>query len=395
MSGTEADTPLDEELSRPSPDGPGPVGPGGDDGEEPIDPVVYRRRWFILAVLCLALVIVGVDGTIVNVALPSLVRDLGASQTQLEWIIDAYTIVFAGLLLTAGTLGDRFGRRGALLVGLATFAVGSVASSFAGSPEILIATRGIQGLGAAFIMPATLSILTHVFPAGERARAIGIWAGASGLAVAIGPVTGGWLLEHYWWGSIFLVNIPVIAVAAAAVIAIVPTSFNPRRPRIDIAGTILSIIGLSTLLFGIIEGPQRGWTNSLTLAGFVIGAVFLAAFVVWELHTDEPMLNMRFFRNPRFSAASLAITLVFFAMFGTLAFLTQYLQFVLGYSPLKAGACLSPSASRGWAWAWPWHRRRTPSSGPCPRRRPAWARPSTTRPARSAAPWASPCSAAS
>ena len=315
-----------------------------DNQDQQRDDAVYRRRWYILAALCLALLIVGLDGTIVNVALPSLVRDLGASQTQLEWILDAYTIVFAALLLTAGTLGDRFGRRGALLLGLVIFAGGSAASAFAGSAEMLIATRAVQGLGAAFIMPATLSILTNVFPPEERGRAIGIWAGTSGLTVAIGPLTGGWILEHFWWGAIFLINLPVIAVAILAVIAIVPTSFNPRHPRIDIVGTILSIIGLTTLLFGIIEGPQRGWTDAVTLAGFGLGVAFLAAFMLWELHTDEPMLNMRFFKRARFSAASVAITLVFFALFGTLSFVSQYLQFVLGYSPLQSGAALLPVA---------------------------------------------------
>jgi len=320
--------------------------PASDDAGEDVDrdPGIYNRRWKILAVLCLSLLVVGIDGTIVNVALPTFVRELGASQTELQWITDAYTIVFASMLLTAGALGDRFGRRGALLVGLAIFGVGSAASAFAGSPEVLIATRAVQGLGSAFIMPSTLSILTNVFPAEERGRAIGIWAGISGVGVGVGPVTGGWLLEHFWWGSIFLVNIPVIALAVAGVLAIVPTSVNRRQPRIDIVGTVLSITGLTALLYGVIEAPRQGWTDPATLAGFIAGGILLAGFVVWELRSDHPMLNMRYFRNPRFSAASVAITLVFFALFGIMFLLSQYLQFVLGYSALESGAALLPVA---------------------------------------------------
>jgi EmrB/QacA subfamily drug resistance transporter len=309
-----------------------------------IDPDVYRRRWVILAVLCLSLLVVGIDGTIVVVALPSFVRELGASQSELQWITDAYTIVFASLLLTAGSLGDKFGRKGALVVGLLIFGLGSLASGLVDSPGALIFTRGVQGLGAAFIMPSTLSILTNVFPAAERGRAIGIWAGVSGLGVAIGPLAGGWLLEHYWWGSIFLVNLPVIAVGVALVLTLVPTSKAASAPRIDIPATVLSITGLTALLYGVIEAPNNGWTDTVTIASFAIAAVLILVFILWERHTDHPMLDVRFFKNPRFSAASIAITLVFFAMFGSLFFLTQYLQFVLGYSALKAGAALIPVA---------------------------------------------------
>jgi EmrB/QacA subfamily drug resistance transporter len=296
-------------------------------------------------VLCLSLLVVGIDGTIVVVALPSFVRELGASQSQLQWITDAYTIVFASLLLTAGSLGDRFGRRGTLLVGLAIFGLGSLASGLVGSPGALIFTRGVQGLGAAFIMPSTLSILTNVFPDDERGRAIGIWAGVSGLGVAIGPLAGGWLLEHYWWGSIFLVNLPIVAFAMVAVRTIVPTSKAEHSPRIDVPATILSITTLTALLYGVIEAPNKGWSDSTILISFGIAAVLLLAFVLWERHTDEPMLDVAFFKNPRFSAASIAITFVFFALFGSLFFLTQYMQFVLGYSALKAGAALIPVAA--------------------------------------------------
>jgi EmrB/QacA subfamily drug resistance transporter len=308
------------------------------------DPTVHARRWWILAVLCLSLLIVGIDGTIVNVALPSFVRELGASTSQLQWISDAYTLAFASLLLTAGSLGDRFGRRGTLIVGLAVFGLGSLASGLAGSSSVLIATRAIQGVGSAFIMPATLSILTNVFEDGERGRAIGIWAGVSGLGVAIGPVTGGWLLDHYWWGSIFMVNLPIVVVAIVAAFAIVPTSKDPSGAHIDVLGTVLSIAMLVSLLFAIIEGPSHGWTSPLILGAFALGAVLLGAFVAWELHTPHPMLDVSFFANPRFSAASIAVTLVFFAMFGSLFFLTQYLQFVLGFTPLEAGVRLIPVA---------------------------------------------------
>ncbi len=308
------------------------------------DPAIHARRWRILAVLCLSLLIVGIDGTIVNVALPSFVRELGASTSQLQWISDAYTLAFASLLLTAGSLGDRFGRRGSLLVGLAVFGLGSLASAMAGSANELIVTRAVQGVGSAFIMPATLSILTSVFDESERGRAIGLWAGVSGLGVAIGPVTGGWLLTHYWWGAIFMVNLPIVVVAIVATVVLVPTSKDPSGAHIDLVGTVVSIAMLVSLLFAIIEGPSHGWTSPLIVTAFVVGAVLLGAFVLWELHTPHPMLDVSFFANPRFSAASVAVTLVFFAMFGSLFFLTQYMQFVLAYTPFQAGVRLIPVA---------------------------------------------------
>jgi EmrB/QacA subfamily drug resistance transporter len=311
-------------------------------GGIPLD--VYGRRWAILAVLCLALLIVGIDGTIVNVALPSFVRELNASPSQLQWISDAYTLVFASFLLTAGSLGDRFGRRSALLFGLVVFGLGSLGGALVGSASALIVTRAIQGFGSAFIMPSTLSVLTNVFPDDERGRAIGIWSGVSGLGVAIGPLVGGYLLDHFWWGSVFLVNLPVIAVAVVAVIAIVPNSMDPNPRPIDGLGTVLSIGALTGILFGIIEGPSRGWTATPLLIGFVGGGAMLLGFILWELHTLEPMLDVSFFKNPRFSAASIAVTLVFFAMFGSIFFLGQYIQFVLGFSPLQAGAALIPVA---------------------------------------------------
>ncbi len=225
------------------------------------------------------------------------------------------------------------------------FGCGSLACALVDSPTALIATRAVQGFGAAFIMPATLSILANVFTDNEeRTRAIEIWAGVSGLGVAIGPLAGGFLLEHFWWGSIFLVNVPIVVVATVAVILLVPDSRDEHAPRLDVTGTLFSTIGLVALLYGIIEGPSTGWTDPKVVAGFVIAVVLLTSFVLWERHTDHPILDVRLFSNPRFTAASVAVTLVFFALFGTLFFVSQYLQFVLGHSALRSGAALVPVA---------------------------------------------------
>jgi EmrB/QacA subfamily drug resistance transporter len=304
----------------------------------------YARRWWILGVLCFCLLVVGIDNTILNVALPTLVEQLGASSSQLQWIVDAYTLVFASLLLTAGTMGDKFGRRGALLIGLLVFGGGSIAAAFAGEASHLIVTRAVMGLGGALIMPSTLSILTNVFPAEERGRAIGIWAGVSGLGIAIGPLAGGFLLGHFWWGSVFLVNVPIVVAAIIGTWFVVPTSKDPSNPKLDILGTLLSAVGLFALLYGIIEGPSQGWSSTAVVIAFVLAAVLLTSFAFWELRSTHPMLDVRFFKNPRFSAASLAVAFVFFAMFGSLYFLSQYLQFVLGYTPLQTGLRVAPVA---------------------------------------------------
>jgi EmrB/QacA subfamily drug resistance transporter len=314
-------------------------------GPESLADRTYRRRWLTLAVLCLSLMVIGVDNTILNVALPTLVTDLHASTSQLQWIVDGYTLVFAGLLLTAGSLGDRFGRRGALTVGLVIFGIGSVLSAFAGSAGQLIATRSVMGLGGALIMPATLSIVTNVFtvPA-ERARAIGIWSGFSALGIAIGPLAGGYLLEHFYWGSVFLVNVPIVIAALIGGRFFVPTSKDPSAPKLDPLGAVLSIAGLTALLWTIIEAPGKGWTSTATIVGFVGAITVLGLFVLWELHTDHPMLNVTFFENARFTAASLAVTFTFFALFGSLFLTTQYLQSVLGFSALEAGVRIIPFA---------------------------------------------------
>jgi EmrB/QacA subfamily drug resistance transporter len=302
------------------------------------------RRWWTLVVLALSLLVIGLDNTILNVAIPTLERDLDASSSQLQWIVDAYLLVFAGLLLTAGALGDRFGRKRALTFGLAIFGLGSGLSALAGSPETLIATRALMGVGGAFIMPSTLSIITAVFPANERGKAIGIWAAVSGLGIAIGPVAGGWLIENAGWSWIFLVNVPIVIGALVAGRFLVPESKDPAAPPLDLPGFGLSIVGLTALVWAIIEAGSSGWTDSGVLAGFGIAAVFLALFLARELRTSHPMLDIRLFRNPRFSGASGAITLTFFALFGSIFFLTQYLQGVMDYTALQAGVRVTPIA---------------------------------------------------
>jgi EmrB/QacA subfamily drug resistance transporter len=310
---------------------------------------VHERRWWILGVLCLSLLIIVVDNSILNVALPTLARPesqggLDATTSQLQWMVDAYTLVFAGLLLTAGSLGDRFGRRGALQVGLSVFGLGSLLSAMSNSPSQLIASRSLMGIGGAFIMPGTLSLITNVFQGKERGRAIAIWAGVAGLAVAIGPVTGGFLLEHFYWGSIFLVNLPIVAVALGAGVLIMPTSKDPTAPRLDLVGAALSIAGLVSLVYAFIEAPTKGWSDPTILGALGVAAVLLVTFFVWERNSSHPMLDLNFFKNPRFTSASASISILFFAMFGVIFLLTQYFQFVLGYTPLEAGVRLLPLA---------------------------------------------------
>jgi EmrB/QacA subfamily drug resistance transporter len=304
----------------------------------------YERRWWTLAVLTASLLVIGLDNTILNVALPSLREDLDATASQLQWIVDSYMLVFAGILLTAGSLGDRFGRKRALQLGLIVFGLGSLSATFASSSEMLIASRSLMAAGAAFIMPSTLSILTNVFPAHERAKAIGIWAGVSALGIVIGPVTGGFLLEHFWWGSVFLVNVPFVAATLAVSRPLVPESKDPAAPKLDPVGASISIVALTTLLWGIIEAPSHGWTSPVIVSAFTGSAISAALFVYWELSTESPMLDVRFFLNPRFTAGSVSIALVFFALFGTIFFLTQYLQSVLGYGTLAAGVRVIPFA---------------------------------------------------
>ncbi len=306
---------------------------------------IHQRRWLALGVLALSLVIIGMDNTILNVALPHLSEDLHASNSQLQWIVDGYVIVFAGLILTMGSLGDRFGRKGFLQLGLVVFVIGSVAAAFAQTSVMLITFRMIMGVGGAMIMPATLSLLTNIFhdPV-ERGRAIGVWAGVAASGIVFGPILGGVLLAHFWWGSVFLINIPVCALALISGHYLLPRSKDPQSPRIDPVGALLSIVALVTVLWGLIEAPSWGWTAPGILTAFAVGLALMGVFVVWELHSDHPMLEMAFFRNRRFTAANAGMTLVFFAMFGSSFVITQQLQFVMGYSPLKAGLAMTPIA---------------------------------------------------
>jgi EmrB/QacA subfamily drug resistance transporter len=306
---------------------------------------IHRRRWWTLAVLNLSLFIIIMDNTVMNVALPTLAKDLHASGSELQWIVDSYVLVFAGLLLSAGALGDRFGRRGALSAGLVVFAAGSVFAMNAASASMLIGARSVMGVGGALIMPATLSILTNVFTdPKERAKAIAMWAGVGGLAVAFGPVVGGFLLTHFSWGSVFTLNIPIAVVALTAGRVAVPTSRDPETPPLDIPGALLSIAGLGSLVWAIITAGEHGWTSSTVLAGFAVAAVAGTVFFAWERRVAHPMLDMSFFQNARFTAASVGVMLAYFALFGSMFLLSQLLQFVLGYSALDAGIRLLPFA---------------------------------------------------
>jgi EmrB/QacA subfamily drug resistance transporter len=308
-------------------------------------PQPASRRWWILAVLCLSVLLAVVDNTIVNVALPTMSRTLSASTQDLQWIVDAYTLVFAGLLIVGGNLGDRLGRRRILQAGLALFALTSVAAALSRTTGELIASRAAMGVAAALIYPATLALLTNVFTdARERATAIGIWSGVSGLAVAIGPVTGGLLLRHFSWSSVFYVNVPVVIIALAAGMRLLPESRDPKAGRFDPLGAVASIGGVGLLVWTVIEAPRHGWASAVTIGGFAGSLVILTAFVGWQLRRPDPMLDVRLFRNPRFTAASGAIALAFFGLFGFIFLITQYFQVVLSYDPLRAGVATLPFA---------------------------------------------------
>ncbi|MDH6519522.1 EmrB/QacA subfamily drug resistance transporter [Streptomyces sp. SAI-135] len=311
---------------------------------------VHRRRWAILGVLMLSLLIVVLDNSILNVAIKTISTPaptgLGATQSELEWAINAYTLVFAGLLFTAGLLGDRLGRKKVLLGGLFVFGAGSALAAFSGSPDQLIAFRALMGLGAAFVMPATLAVLMNVFERDEQPKAIGIWAGGVGLAIAIGPITGGVLLDHFWWGSVFLINVPIVVLALGLMLWLVPDSRDPNPGRIDPVGVVLSVVGLVLLVYGIIKGGQLAdFTDATVLATIGAGLAVLVAFVVFEKRSDHPSIDVTYFKNKVFSAAIGAIGLVFFALMGVTFFSVFYTQSVRGYSPLQTGLLMLPLAA--------------------------------------------------
>ena len=309
-------------------------------------PASDRSKRTILFALCSAALIINLDVSIVNVTLPSLVRELHATITSLQWVVDAYSLVFAALILAAGSLSDRLGRKGVLLAGLAVFAIGSLVGAFVRTPGELIAARAFMGIGAAAIFPSTLSLIANVFTErAERAKAIGFWGATTGVGVAAGPIVGGWLLDHYWWGSVFLFMVPVAAVIAVLIVVAVPTSRDPNAPPIDRRGLALSTAGMAILVLSIIQAPVWGWGSSRTIGVLAGGLVLLAVFVAVERRTPRPMLDVRLFKNPRFTAASGSITIGFFTLAGFTFLVTQYFQFVKGYSPFGTGVRLLPVAT--------------------------------------------------
>ncbi|ASQ94220.1 MFS transporter [Streptomyces sp. 11-1-2] len=321
---------------------------GAPDGSG-VPEAIYRRRWAILVVLMFSVLVVVLDNSILNVAMKTIASPkptgLGATQSQLEWAINSYTLVFAGLLFTAGILGDRIGRKKVLLGGMVVFGAGSVLAAFSGSPGELIGFRALMGLGAAFVMPATLAILVNVFEREEQAKAIGIWVAAVGLAIAIGPITGGLLLEHFWWGSVFFVNVPIVIVGLIAMVVLVPDSRDPAPGRVDPPGVLLSVVGLVLLVYGIIKGGQLAdFTDAQVLGSIGTGLAVLVLFVLHEKRSHHPAIDIGYFRNPAFSAAIAAVALVFFALMGVTFFMVFYTQSVRGYSALESGLLILPLA---------------------------------------------------
>ena len=309
-----------------------------------IDPEVHAGRWKTLGVLSLSLVIIGLDNTILNVALPTLQDEFDASASKLQWMVDSYLLVFAGLLLVFGTLGDRFGRKLALQAGVSIFGLASLGALMADSAEQVIAVRAAMGVGAALIMPATLSIIANSFSDEERGKAIGIWAALAAVGIGLGPLAGGLLLEWFDWWSVFLVNVPFALAALLLGMRYVPASRDPHPGSFDVLVATLSRAGFGALVYGVIEAPGRGWLSAQVLGSLVAAAVLLTTFVWWERRTVEPMLDLGFFRNARFSVGTAAVSVAFFALLGGIFALTQYLQFAHGYSATEAGAIMSPMA---------------------------------------------------
>ena len=312
-----------------------------DTNEIPAD--VYRRRWVILGVLCTSLLIIVIGNTSLNVALPKMSEALGLTNSQQQWVVDAYSLVFAGLLFTAGTLSDRFGRKGFMQAGVVLFGAASAYATFVASTAVeVIGARAVMGIGGALVMPATLSILVNTFPARERARAIGIWAGVAGGGGALGLVLGGWLVEHFWWGSAFAINVPVTITALVLGALIVPTSRDRHPSKLDPIGALLSMIGLGVFVYGLIEAPKWGWASVTSLGIIGAGIAVLGIFALWELHTKSPMLDVRLFKDRRFGVSSVGMSLVFLTMFGFFFVVSQLFQLVLGYGPFESGLRMLP-----------------------------------------------------
>ncbi|MEV7812583.1 MFS transporter [Streptomyces flaveolus] len=307
-------------------------------------PQGHPQRWLILGVICLAQLTVLLDNTVLNVAIPSLTRELHAETSDIQWMINAYSLVQSGLLLTAGSAADRYGRKKMLIAGLALFGVGSLVAGLADSTARLIAARAGMGIGGALLVTTTLAVAMQIFSPEEQPKAIGIWSAVNALGFAGGPLIGGFVLDHFWWGAIFLINIPVAALGLVAVVVLVPESKNPRGDRPDLPGAVLSTIGMASLVYAIISGPEHGWTSARVLGTAAVAVLVLGAFAWWESRADEPMLDLHFFRDPRFTGAVAGAVLIVFGMGGALFLLTQHLQFVLGYEPLEAGLRTAPLA---------------------------------------------------
>ncbi|MEU9973681.1 MFS transporter [Streptomyces sp. NPDC051014] len=304
----------------------------------------HPQRWLILGVICLAQLTVLLDNTALNVAIPSLTRELDATTADIQWMINAYSLVQSGLLLTAGSAADRYGRKKMLITGLVLFGAGSLAAGLAGSTAQLVAARAGMGVGGALLLTTTLAVVMQIFTPDEHPKAIGIWSAVNALGFAAGPLIGGFVLNHFWWGAIFLINLPVAALALAAVVVLVPESKAPRGDRPDLPGALLSTVGMTALVFAIISGPVHGWTSPRVLATAAVAVAVLSLFAYWENRTPAPMLDPHFFRDRRFTGAVAGAVLITFGMGGALFLLTQHLQLVLGYGPLEAGLRTAPLA---------------------------------------------------
>lgn len=304
----------------------------------------HPQRWLILGVISVAQLTVLLDNTVLNVAIPSLTEELDAGTADIQWMINAYSLVQSGLLLTAGSAADRYGRKKMLVCGLVLFGIGSLAAGLADSTGQLIAARAGMGVGGALLVTTTLAVVMQIFTTEEQPKAIAIWSAVAALGFATGPLLGGFMLDHFWWGAIFLINLPVVALALFAVISLVPESKNRRGDRPDLLGALLSTIGMASLVYAIISGPEHGWTSGRVLAPAATALVVLALFAYWESRIPYPMLDLHFFRDQRFTGAVSGAVLIAFGMGGSLFLLTQHLQFVLGYGPLEAGLRTAPLA---------------------------------------------------